>query len=145
MARNDQPTDTYGQRLAYLMWVRGYVETEDFARALRKAGMSITGSAIGQVISGATKMMNAVNHSRVCAIMQCSPLWLACNEGPAPTKEDVTTNILDFPGYDSSTERVLELMRATDAKGRARCLEAVAVALSNYEASQSRSPKTSGE
>ncbi len=136
--------DSYAGRLKHLLEVRGIPTAVEAASIISKGGGAATSKAIGLVLSGQTHALNAVNHSVLCAELRCSALWLATGKGPAPTREDKTSaRVVDFPRFDPAVERVQELMRGTDAKGRARCLEAVAVALAAYGATQST--RTSGE
>lgn len=69
-----QPSD-YGQRLESAMRARS-IDREKLSAHL---GVSV--QAIGQVITGKTKALNALNHSVACQILGCDPVWLASGRG----------------------------------------------------------------
>ena len=69
---------TYGARLHTAM---------DEAKVDRKtlaAQLRITVQALGQVLSGKTKALDAVHHTKAALYLRCDPLWLAAG-GRRPT------------------------------------------------------------
>jgi len=70
---------SYKDRLLEAMRARGV------ARKALAAKLGVSESAISQVLSGKTKMLDARNHSLACEYLHCNPMWLADGVGAMST------------------------------------------------------------
>lgn len=68
--------NTLAERLSYILKERGK-SAADLARATGK-----TESAVSQWLSGETKSMRSDSLMAACALLSCSPQWLASGKGP---------------------------------------------------------------
>lgn len=66
---------TYNDRLKVAMDAVG------MTRKTLATHLGVSSAAVGQVLSGSTKMFDAVNHTKACIALNVSPLWLATGEG----------------------------------------------------------------
>lgn len=66
---------SYGDRLDTAM------KAIDVDRKALASHLDISVQAVGQVLTGRTKALDAANHIRAALYLKCDPLWLATGEG----------------------------------------------------------------
>lgn len=87
---------SYGDRLKQAM-TAAKVSRRTLATSL---GMSV--QAVGQVIAGKTKALDATHHTRAAIELHCDPLWLATGR-PAPATALTTGERPPVSAYDTLT------------------------------------------
>lgn len=104
----------YGQRLELAL----RAHSRDRADLARELGISV--QAVGQVINGSTKMLDALNHVRTCRFLGIDMMWLASGEGsmdgPSRTDREIMKMLMTLPEPEKA--RVVGYVEARVEEGK---------------------------
>lgn len=124
-----------GRKYSFLMTYGARLQTAmDEARVDRKTlakKLSITVQALGQVLGGKTKALDALHHTRAALFLHCDPLWLAAGgtrhmAPAAPVAEQPPANYDHLPRGITAAERdVIQSYRQLPDRRQAELRESI--------------------
>lgn len=104
---------TYNDRLKVAMDAAG------MTRKTLATHLGVSSAAVGQVLSGSTKMFDAVNHTKACIALKVSPLWLATGEGDMLLTDGASTGHT-MSTFEGAVDLLSQALNAMDDDQRDR-------------------------